>query len=164
MGSGVAAAMPQVQTHRTSTARITCTRSRSSPETTICTMQEVEWKPEAPVTFWFTRHGVSEYNLEDRIGGDSNITPAGQVFADTLPSLFGRVLQESGDDHRFISVWTSTLIRTIQTASKLPLPQVCASQQLPKHFCTFPFPRLFCSCFLLCPSFRVRVMYRLLIS
>ena len=80
------------------------------------------------MTFWFTRHGVSEYNLEDRIGGDSNITPKGQVFADTLPSLFGRVLQESGDDHRFISVWTSTLIRTIQTASKLPLPQVCATR------------------------------------
>lgn len=87
-------------------------------------MQEVDWKPNAPVTFWLTRHGVSEYNLEDRIGGDSSITSDGQIYADTLPSLFGRVLQESCEDHRFISVWTSTLLRTIQTASKLPLPQV----------------------------------------
>ena len=37
--------------------------------------------------------------------------------------LFGHILKQTDEDHRFISVWTSTLLRTIQTASKLPLPQ-----------------------------------------
>lgn len=87
-------------------------------------LQEVEWRPSEAVTFWFARHGQSEYNVEDRIGGDSSITAKGQRFADALPALFGRVLQAAGEDPRFISVWTSTLLRTIQTASKLPLPQV----------------------------------------
>lgn len=91
-------------------------------------MQEVDWQPPEPVTFWFARHGQSEYNVEDRIGGDSSITAKGQRFADALPALFGRVLQATGEDPRFISVWTSTLLRTIQTASKLPLPQVRPSR------------------------------------
>jgi bisphosphoglycerate-dependent phosphoglycerate mutase len=92
-------------------------------------LQEVQWYPNAPVTFWLARHGVSEYNLEDRIGGDSSITPVGQKFAEALPSLFGHILQQNDEDHRFISVWTSTLLRTIQTAGKLPLPQVRQSSQ-----------------------------------
>lgn len=57
-------------------------------------MQVNEWKPAESVRFWFARHGQSEYNLEDRIGGDSSITPLGQTFADALPALFGRVLLE----------------------------------------------------------------------
>eukprot|EP00892_Ulva_mutabilis_P001012 jgi/Ulvmu1/10911/UM007_0088.1 len=90
--------------------------------------EEVEWQPNRPVTFWFARHGQSEYNVEDRIGGDSSITAKGQRFADALPGLFGRVLRDVGEDPRFITVWTSTLLRTIQTASKLPLPQVHLSE------------------------------------
>lgn len=98
------------------------------PQPPVCAIpslvQEVEWLPSEPVTFWFARHGQSEYNVEDRIGGDSSITAKGQRFADALPGLFGRVLKAAGEDPRFITVWTSTLLRTIQTASKLPLPQV----------------------------------------
>lgn len=97
---------------------------RRSRAPTSPPVQEVEWRPAEPVTFWFARHGQSEYNVEDRIGGDSSITAKGQRFADALPALFGRVLQAAGEDPRFISVWTSTLLRTIETASKLPLPQV----------------------------------------
>jgi hypothetical protein len=94
-------------------------------ENIVCpVLQDIDWKPAAPVTFWFARHGQSEYNLEDRIGGDSSITSKGQQFADALPALFGQILADHGEDHRFVGVWTSTLLRTIQTASKLPLPQV----------------------------------------
>ena len=28
----------------------------------------------------FTRHGQSEYNVEDRIGGDSGLTPRGEEY------------------------------------------------------------------------------------
>ena len=35
-------------------------------------------------TIYLSRHGESEYNLEDRIGGDSNLTPRGQQYAKSL--------------------------------------------------------------------------------
>ena len=36
---------------------------------------------------WFSRHGESEYNMYAKIGGDSNISPQGQVYAKLLPDL-----------------------------------------------------------------------------
>ena len=36
---------------------------------------------------WFSRHGESEYNMFAKIGGDSNISPQGQVYAKLLPDL-----------------------------------------------------------------------------
>ena len=36
---------------------------------------------------WFSRHGESEYNMFAKIGGDSNISPHGQVYAKLLPDL-----------------------------------------------------------------------------
>ena len=36
---------------------------------------------------WFSRHGESEYNMFAKIGGDSNISPQGQVYAKMLPDL-----------------------------------------------------------------------------
>ena len=35
-------------------------------------------------TIYLSRHGESEYNLEDRIGGDSNLTPRGEQYAKSL--------------------------------------------------------------------------------
>ena len=37
-----------------------------------------------PRPIWFTRHGQSEYNVEDRIGGDSSLTPRGEEYAHAL--------------------------------------------------------------------------------
>ena len=34
---------------------------------------------------WLTRHGESEYNEMALIGGNSNLTPAGQIYARLLP-------------------------------------------------------------------------------
>lgn len=36
---------------------------------------------------WFSRHGESEYNMFAKIGGDSNISPQGQIYANMLPDL-----------------------------------------------------------------------------
>lgn len=36
---------------------------------------------------WFSRHGESEYNMFAKIGGDSNISRQGQIYAKMLPDL-----------------------------------------------------------------------------
>ncbi|MCJ1411063.1 Fructose-2,6-bisphosphatase [Ptychographa xylographoides] len=65
-----------------------------------------------PRSIWLSRHGESEYNLEGKIGGDANISPGGELYARTLPSL----VDKSVGDDRKLTIWTSTLKRTIQTA------------------------------------------------
>lgn len=52
------------------------------------------------------------YNLEGKIGGDADISPRGEMYARCLPQL---VKQSVGDGRR-LTVWTSTLKRTNQTA------------------------------------------------
>jgi len=67
-----------------------------------------------PRTIWLSRHGESSYNLAGRIGGDSPLTERGEAYAQQL----GRFLQARIPATP--TVWTSTLQRTIQTASHLP--------------------------------------------
>ncbi|KAL2148887.1 hypothetical protein VTH82DRAFT_1573 [Thermothelomyces myriococcoides] len=69
-----------------------------------------------PRSVWLSRHGESEYNLEGRIGGDSLLSHRGEEYARKLPEL---VRQSVGSD-RPLTVWTSTLKRTIATARYLP--------------------------------------------
>jgi 6-phosphofructo-2-kinase / fructose-2,6-biphosphatase 2 len=40
-----------------------------------------------PRSVWLSRHGESMYNLDGRIGGDSDISPRGQQYARKLPEL-----------------------------------------------------------------------------
>lgn len=63
---------------------------------------------------WLTRHGESLFNVEDRIGGDSGLSPRGHEFA---RALAGFMQPRRGKEP--ITVWTSRLQRTIQTASYL---------------------------------------------
>lgn len=66
-----------------------------------------------PRSIWLSRHGESEYNLEGKIGGDANISPRGFQYAKLLPEL----LRKSGlPKDAPLTVWTSTLKRTNQTA------------------------------------------------
>ncbi|SLM37220.1 fructose--bisphosphatase [Lasallia pustulata] len=65
-----------------------------------------------PRSIWLSRHGESEFNLSGRIGGDADISPRGELYARKLPEL---VAESVGDD-RHLTIWTSTLKRTIQTA------------------------------------------------
>lgn len=69
-----------------------------------------------PRPIWLTRHGQSQFNLEDRVGGDAPLSAAGREFADALAA---HVLGSPGAPPR---VWTSTLERTKETASPLGLP------------------------------------------
>ncbi len=67
-----------------------------------------------PTTIWLTRHGQSIYNTQNRVGGDSNLSPNGRFYANSLSDFMQDVDVEE--------VWTSTLTRTIQTASRLGRP------------------------------------------
>jgi len=68
-------------------------------------------------TVWLTRHGESVYNVEDRVGGDSELSPRGVAYARSL-AAFMESRRESAESD--IAVWTSQLRRTIQTGSYLP--------------------------------------------
>ncbi|ORX54124.1 fructose-2,6-bisphosphatase [Hesseltinella vesiculosa] len=65
---------------------------------------------------WLSRHGESEFNVQDRIGGDANLSLRGRLYAGKLPSLVNEVV----GDTSHLTVWTSTLRRTIETAHDLP--------------------------------------------
>jgi len=57
--------------------------------------------------------------VEGKIGGDSLLSPRGMLYMKTLPAL---ITDNIGDAP--LTVWTSTLQRTIQTASELPYPKL----------------------------------------
>ncbi|OCK80847.1 fructose-2,6-bisphosphatase-like protein [Lepidopterella palustris CBS 459.81] len=65
-----------------------------------------------PRSIWLSRHGESKYNLVGKIGGDADISERGEAYARALPGLVAK----SVGDNRKLTVWTSTLKRTIQTA------------------------------------------------
>jgi len=68
-----------------------------------------------PRSIYLSRHGESIYNVEGKIGGDSDLSPRGWDYARALPAL----VKDNIGDHQ-LEVWTSTLQRTIQTGSFLP--------------------------------------------
>ncbi|GAA5932925.1 fructose-2,6-bisphosphatase [Sporobolomyces koalae] len=68
-----------------------------------------------PRSIYFTRHGESQYNVDGQIGGDAALSAQGEKYMQALPEL---IKQKLGDTP--LTVWTSTLRRTIQTASLLP--------------------------------------------
>jgi 6-phosphofructo-2-kinase/fructose-2,6-biphosphatase 2 len=55
------------------------------------------------------------FNVTGQIGGDANLSERGQAYAKLLPELIAK----STGDGRKLTVWTSTLRRTIQTARHL---------------------------------------------
>ena len=100
---------------------------------------------------WLTRHGESSFNERGLIGGDSEISANGEqvshpstihqfllllpstISSDSLDPQYARHLPDllidrlplTFDDQPIpVSVWTSTLKRTIQTASYLPFPKL----------------------------------------
>jgi broad specificity phosphatase PhoE len=63
---------------------------------------------------YITRHGESNYNVIERIGGDSDLTAAGREYAKQLASHFGP-----------LPVWCSSLQRAISTASEFSTFTIC---------------------------------------
>ncbi|EAU85412.2 fructose-2,6-bisphosphatase [Coprinopsis cinerea okayama7 len=70
-------------------------------------------------SIYLSRHGESQFNVEGKIGGDSLLSPRGEQYAKALPAL---ITDNIGDAP--LTVWTSTLRRTIQTAADLPYPKL----------------------------------------
>ncbi|MGK4008118.1 6-phosphofructo-2-kinase/fructose-2,6-bisphosphatase [Sorangium sp. So ce1036] len=64
-----------------------------------------------PHPIWLTRHGESVFNEKGLLGGDSDLSALGEEYA---RNLAGFIRERAGDEN--VSVWTSTLRRTIQTA------------------------------------------------
>lgn len=71
-----------------------------------------------PQTLYFTRHGESEYNVLGRIGGDAPLSARGQLYAQALADHFNGLCTREP-----LSVWTSELRRTKQTAADVRAPK-----------------------------------------
>jgi broad specificity phosphatase PhoE/predicted kinase len=68
-----------------------------------------------PRPIWLTRHGQSEDNVRQLLGGDSQLSPVGFRYARQLGAFFDPMPPNA-------EVWTSTLQRTIQTSAWLMAP------------------------------------------
>ncbi|KAL2238327.1 UNVERIFIED_CONTAM: 6-phosphofructo-2-kinase/fructose-2,6-bisphosphatase [Sesamum indicum] len=68
-----------------------------------------------PRPILLTRHGESLDNVRGRIGGDSVISDSGELYAKKLANFVEKRLK----NERAASIWTSTLQRTILTASPI---------------------------------------------
>ncbi|PNF19507.1 6-phosphofructo-2-kinase/fructose-2,6-bisphosphatase [Cryptotermes secundus] len=88
------------------------------------------FKP-APKTLYFSRHGESENNVLGRIGGDTNLSPRGRKYAQSLARHMNEVKIEG------LKVWTSELCRTKQTAEGInaPAEHISALNELDAGVC-----------------------------
>ncbi|XP_048324165.2 6-phosphofructo-2-kinase/fructose-2,6-bisphosphatase isoform X1 [Ziziphus jujuba] len=68
-----------------------------------------------PRPILLTRHGESKDNVRGRIGGDTVLSDKGEIYAKKLSNFVEKRLKSE----RAASIWTSTLQRTILTASHL---------------------------------------------
>ena len=65
-------------------------------------------------SIYICRHGESEMNLNGQIGGDSNLSERGQLFGEKLGEFVDNMDKKIRSN---LSVWTSELRRTQQTAT-----------------------------------------------
>eukprot|EP01120_Amphizonella_sp_Union-15-10_P012809 TRINITY_DN578_c0_g1_i1.p1 TRINITY_DN578_c0_g1~~TRINITY_DN578_c0_g1_i1.p1 ORF type:complete len:456 (+),score=82.25 TRINITY_DN578_c0_g1_i1:72-1370(+) len=66
-----------------------------------------------PRRIWLTRHGESQDNVQELLGGDSHLSPLGKIFSEALSDyMFAQKIPE-------LKIYTSTLVRTIETAKPL---------------------------------------------
>ncbi|XP_034886846.1 6-phosphofructo-2-kinase/fructose-2,6-bisphosphatase isoform X1 [Populus alba] len=68
-----------------------------------------------PRPILLTRHGESRDNVRGRIGGDTVLSDAGEIYAKKLADFVEKRLKSE----KAASIWTSTLQRTIITASPI---------------------------------------------
>jgi len=79
-----------------------------------------------PHSFYLSRHGQSEYNKFLKIGGDSGLTELGEQYALDLAKFAEEQIctcEETGKP-RTARLWTSSLVRTVQTARHIPHPMI----------------------------------------
>jgi len=70
-----------------------------------------------PRTIYLTRHGESQDNVAGKIGGDSDLSPQGELYAKSLAEVINEQKIPG------MRVWTSWMKRTIQTAKDIQAPQ-----------------------------------------
>ena len=70
-----------------------------------------------PRTIYLCRHGESLNNVVGRLGGDSKLTRRGNEFAKQLGDYVNKL------EHKNFKVWTSWLVRTIETADYIEFDQ-----------------------------------------
>ncbi len=68
---------------------------------------------------WLTRHGESLFNVEGRIGGDSDLSPRGWQYAKNLAEFMGSL---PGAEE--LVVWSSSMRRAVQTSEHLGVKAV----------------------------------------
>ncbi|KAF8298164.1 bifunctional 6-phosphofructo-2-kinase/fructose-2,6-bisphosphate 2-phosphatase [Clavulina sp. PMI_390] len=72
-----------------------------------------------PRSIYFSRHGESQFNVEGKIGGDAPLSPQGRKYSEALPKLVSDIVGDAP-----LTVWTSTLQRTIETSQHLDYPKL----------------------------------------
>uniref|UniRef100_T1GLZ5 6-phosphofructo-2-kinase domain-containing protein n=1 Tax=Megaselia scalaris TaxID=36166 RepID=T1GLZ5_MEGSC len=70
-----------------------------------------------PRTIYLTRHGESEHNLKGLIGGDSDLSNRGKLFAKSLSNFINE------EQILGLRVWTSCMKRAIQTVDDIDAPK-----------------------------------------
>ena len=80
-------------------------------------------------TVYLSRHGESTYNVEKKLGGNPGLSPLGQQYAERLGVYAARAIQvdEATQEMVCARLWTSSLIRTDQTAAHIPHPLIVRS-------------------------------------
>jgi broad specificity phosphatase PhoE/predicted kinase len=69
---------------------------------------------------WLTRHGQAEFNVLERIGGNTHLSLTGREYAKNLRAFYEERIAPQGP----IEVWTSTLSRTLETAEVIGQPSL----------------------------------------
>jgi len=67
------------------------------------------------------KHGKSIHESQDRLGGDSSLTPEGEDFAKRLGDWLSQKSQELAHEAKISEfiVWTSSLMRDVETATPI---------------------------------------------
>ena len=89
-----------------------------------------------PRTIYCTRHGQSEYNLLGKIGGDSGLSKNGDEYARRLAKFAKETIgsstvidEDTGEEVKKkvpARLWTSTLVRTKETAKYIEHEEIVA--------------------------------------
>jgi broad specificity phosphatase PhoE/predicted kinase len=71
-----------------------------------------------PTKIYLCRHGESEYNVLDKVGGDSGLSAKGRCY----PPVLAQFIKQQSPKN--LIVWTSTLKRAAQTTETLEYPVI----------------------------------------
>ncbi|XP_063698393.1 6-phosphofructo-2-kinase/fructose-2,6-bisphosphatase-like [Culicoides brevitarsis] len=77
--------------------------------------------------YYFSRHGESDFNVLGRIGGDADLSPRGQKYADRLRRQLASLSAASGTVTPKL-IWTSEFQRTIHTAKDIAGPRAALKE------------------------------------